>query len=71
MGTSTGTRPLTARQAQILEAIQTYRASHGYAPSLRELAQAVGVNVSTVYRHVLALQRKKQLLRVPGTPGRS
>jgi repressor LexA len=68
MGTAQATRPLTARQQQVLNAIHACRISRGYPPSLRELAKVVGVNVSTAHRHVLALERKKRLLRVPGTP---
>jgi repressor LexA len=68
MGTARAARCLTARQQQVLDAIHDYRDSHGYPPSLREVAKAVGVNLSTVYRHVLALERKKRLLRAPGIP---
>jgi repressor LexA len=68
VGTPKGPRPLTARQAQVLEAIKAYRAFRGYPPSLRDVAKVAGINVTTVYRHVLALQRKKRLLRVPGIP---
>jgi repressor LexA len=50
---------LTARQAEILEAIRSHIAEHGRPPSRPELARALGIaSTNAVFKHLAALQRK-------------
>lgn len=52
-------KPLTRRQAQVLEAIQSFIAEHGYSPSIREIGERIGAtSTSTGHRHLLTLRRK-------------
>ncbi|MBC7363946.1 MAG: repressor LexA, partial [Candidatus Aminicenantes bacterium] len=47
-------RALTGRQKEILEKIQDFILEHGYAPTVRELGQMVGLaNPSAVFKHLL------------------
>nr|WP_221382331.1 transcriptional repressor LexA [Actinoplanes polyasparticus] len=51
------TSRLTERQRQILTVIQTWAQRHGYSPSSREIADALGLaSTSTVGRHLRALE---------------
>ncbi len=51
--------PLTARQAEILEAIRRHIAEHRRPPSRPELAMALGIaSTNAVFKHLSALQRK-------------
>ena len=60
---------ISPRQVTILEFIRESVARQGYAPSLREIAQAVGLaSQSTVSYHLSALVRKGYLSRGPGLP---
>jgi repressor LexA len=52
----------------VFEAIQQHIAEHGYAPSVRELAQIVGVNLSTTHVHLRNLERDGKISREPGLP---
>jgi repressor LexA len=53
--------------AQILEAIQQFRAVHGYSPTVRELGAMVHLSSPcSVQRHVAALQRAGLVVREPG-----
>ncbi len=55
------------RQKQILEYIQQFIQSHGYAPTLREIAEAIDVSsLATVHEHLETLQRKGLIKRRPG-----
>jgi repressor LexA len=50
---------LTARQAEILEAIRSHIAEHGRPPSRPELARALGIaSTNAVFKHLAALERK-------------
>ncbi len=61
--------PLTARQAQVLEFIDTEIRRRGYPPSVREIGEAVGLSSSsTVHAHLAALQDKGYLRRDPTKP---
>jgi repressor LexA len=54
-------------RAHILEAIQQFRAAHGYSPTVRELGAMVHLSSPcSVQRHVAALQRAGLVERVPG-----
>lgn len=60
-------RDLTQRQKEILEKIQEFILEHGYAPTVRELGQMVGLtNPSAVFKHLLSLERKGFLRREGG-----
>jgi repressor LexA len=62
-------QPISPRQVTILEFIRESVARQGYAPSLREIAQAVGLSSqSTVSYHLSALVRKGYLSRGRGLP---
>ena len=58
--------PLTKRQSQILEYIDSAIRDKGYPPTVREIGQAVGLNSpSTVHKHLNTLQDKGYLRRDP------
>jgi repressor LexA len=61
--------PLTARQRQVLEFIDSEVRQRGYPPSVREIGDAVGLSSpSTVHAHLAALQDKGYLHRDPSKP---
>ncbi len=61
--------PLSQRQSQILDVVRASVDDHGYPPSVREIAEAVGLaSPSTVKHHLDALERAGYLQRVPGRP---
>ena len=61
------TIPLTARQQRLLQIIEESVAKCGYAPTLQEMAQAMGVtSLQGVKDHLAALERKGYLNRFPG-----
>jgi repressor LexA len=58
---------LTPRQEKLLRLIEDAQAKRGYAPSLQELARAMGVSsLQGVKDHLAALERKGYLRRTPG-----
>lgn len=58
---------LTARQAEILEAIRDYVAENGRPPSRPELARLFGLaSTNGVFKHLAALERKGVLELSPG-----
>ncbi|MGC8892948.1 MAG: transcriptional repressor LexA [Candidatus Saccharicenans sp.] len=60
-------KTLTGRQKEILEKIQEFILEHGYAPTVRELGQVVGLsNPSAVFKHLLSLEKKGYLWRENG-----
>jgi repressor LexA len=61
------TIPLTARQEKLLRLIEHVQAQRGYAPSLQELAHAMGISsLQGVKDHLAALERKGYVRRAPG-----
>jgi repressor LexA len=61
------TIPLTTRQEKLLRLIETTQAKRGYAPSLQELAHAMGISsLQGVKDHLAALERKGYVRRTPG-----
>lgn len=57
-------RPLTKRQAQVLEYIEQSQQRHGVTPSLRDIATHFGFrSMSSAVDHVRALQKKGMLAR--------
>ncbi len=59
---------LYRRQKQILDFIRQYIQKFGSSPTLREIADAIGVSsLATVHEHLQALERKKVIKRYKGT----
>jgi repressor LexA len=59
---------LYKRQRQIVDYISQYIQKNGYSPTLKEIAEAIGVSsLATVHEHLQALQRKKIIKKHEGT----
>lgn len=59
---------LYKRQRQIVDYIAQYIQQNGYAPTLQEIADAIGVSsLATVHEHLQALERKKVIRKFEGT----
>lgn len=56
---------LTPKQLRVLEFVRQYRESHGYSPTMQEIADELGVSKVTVFEHVQALVSKGALERDP------
>ena len=56
---------LTPKQLYILRRIRDERMTHGYSPTMQELADELDVSKVTVFEHVEALIKKGALLRQP------
>jgi repressor LexA len=56
---------LTPKQLQVLRLIHEHRTKRGYAPTMQELADRLGVSKVTVFEHVEALIKKGLLNRDP------
>ncbi len=60
-------KPLTAKQQQIYDYIVSYSDEHGYPPSVREIAAAVGLkSPSTVHFHMKALEEAGAIQKSAG-----
>ena len=60
---------LSKRQQEIFEFIKDYVREKGYPPSVREIAQAVGLaSSSTVHGHLSRLETKGLIRRDPTKP---
>ena len=58
---------LTATQHRVLDFIRRYLEKEGYAPSLQEIAEGIGIrSKGTAHRHVQALADAGQLRLIPG-----
>ncbi len=58
---------LYSRERQVLEFITQYIQRHGYAPTLQEIAESMGVNaVSTIHEHLERLVQKGFLKKTAG-----
>lgn len=58
---------LYKRQRQIVDFISQYVQKNGYSPTLKEIAQAIGVSsLATVHEHLAALERKKIIKKTDG-----
>ncbi len=56
--------PLTRRQKQILDYLQSYIVEHGYAPSFEEIAERFAFrSLATVHEHLTNLERKRYIRR--------
>ena len=56
---------LTPKQYTILKLIRDHRITHGYSPTMQELADELNVSKVTVFEHVEALIKKSVLKREP------
>jgi repressor LexA len=62
------TPPLTARQAEILEAIRNHIAETGVPPSRPELSRLLGISSTNgVFKHLAALERKGAIELMPNS----
>jgi len=60
---------LTERQQQILNAIASYINEKGYPPTVREIADMVGIkSSSTLHGHLQRLEKKGFIARERGKP---
>jgi repressor LexA len=60
---------LTVRQRRVLEAIRSHYTTHGYAPSMREIGEQVGLGAVSSVRHQLeVLERMGWIRRQAGLP---
>lgn len=58
---------LTTRQRALLDALRRLHRTQGYAPSIRELGEAVGLaSTSSVYHHVRILEQRGLIERRRG-----
>lgn len=58
---------LYKRQRQIVDFIAQYLQRNGYSPTLKEIAESIGVSsLATVHEHLQALQRKKVIKKHDG-----
>lgn len=58
---------LYKRQRQIVDFIAQYVQKNGYSPTLKEIADAIGVSsLATVHEHLQALERKKVIKKHEG-----
>jgi len=60
-------RPLTRRQSEVVLFVRRYAEKHGYAPSLREIAVALDVNVNAIVGHLRAATAKGAIRRASRT----
>lgn len=61
------TRPITERQAQVLDFIRAYHDEHGVAPSLREIGSGCGfASTNAAFCFLGALERKGAISRIGG-----
>ena len=51
-------RDLTSRQRDVIQAIEGFRQEHQYGPSVRDIAEAIGLGPSGVHHHLKVLRQK-------------
>ena len=60
---------LSDKQAEVFWFIQDCQDKKGWSPTVREIADAIGVgSTSTVYAHLKALEKKGFIERMKGSP---
>lgn len=62
---------LTGRQAKVLGAVRAHISRHGFAPSFREIGEAVGLKSPSSVKHQLKVLEDKGLLRMNANKGRA
>ncbi|CAB4606204.1 unannotated protein [freshwater metagenome] len=68
---SAGKAELTARQITILDFIKTSTESQGYAPSMREIGEAAGLNSPASVKYQLDILEEKGFIRRDADRGRA
>jgi len=63
---STTTNPLTARQQDVLQWISGFIDTHGFSPSVREIANAYGWSTNGVMCHLRSMRRKGAVTWIDG-----
>lgn len=63
--------PLTDRQRHILQAIRDHVGNRGFAPSFREIGQAVGLKSPSSVKHQLQVLESKGYIRISANKGRA
>ena len=59
-------QPLTRRQREILDFLDSFIARHAYAPSLDEIRRGLGLlSLATVHKHLTNLEEKGCIRRIP------
>jgi len=58
-------RNLTPRQLDIVKFLADYSVEHGYAPTMQEIGDHLGVSRPTVFEHLGALEKKGVIRREP------
>ena len=61
-------KPLTAKQAAVLEIIKKCISAQGYSPSTREIADKIGVTQTAAMNYVKTLSAKGKIRYEPGKP---
>jgi repressor LexA len=56
---------VTDRQARVLRFIEQYIRRHGYSPSIREIADGLGMTPAGAHYHVQMLKKKNLLTYQP------
>jgi len=56
------------RRAAVMVFVRTFRSEHGYGPTYREIAAALGLGVATTQSHVRQLLEAGTLVSEPGKP---
>ncbi|MBI3928452.1 MAG: hypothetical protein HY319_23120 [Armatimonadetes bacterium] len=56
---------LTPHRRRVLKAVGDYEESCGYPPSIREMSEALGKSLSTIFGHVIKLEKGGYLIRRP------
>ena len=56
---------LTPKQLEVIDLIQQWRCKHGVSPTMKELAEELGVSKVTVFERIEALIKKGALTREP------
>ena len=58
-------RTLSKRQSQLLEIVTTFTATHGYAPSLSDMAIEINLSGTRCYQLAMRLEDRGRLLHTP------
>jgi repressor LexA len=66
-----GRRPLTERQAEVLDYIKAFRRKNGYSPSVREIAKELGMSSTNGVTCHTKMLVKKGYLKSAGVTSRS
>lgn len=62
------TRELSNRQKEVLRFIENFLLTRGFPPTLREIAEGIGLgvkNIASVQKHLKALEKKGFIKRIP------